>query len=109
QILERAGFFADLRRKREALDKLLPTIRVTADNLLRDLYINRTTEVSGVSRDMLERELAEAPKTRPASAEPAPRQPVTLPPRRGTDRRTNRLAKGVRAERELVRMLLHQR
>jgi DNA primase len=58
QILERAGFFADLRRKREALDKLLPTIRVTADNLLRDLYINRTSEVSGVSRDMLERELA---------------------------------------------------
>jgi DNA primase len=45
QILERAGFFADLRRKREALDKLLPTIRVTADNLLRDLYISRTTEV----------------------------------------------------------------
>jgi DNA primase len=109
QILERAGFFADLRRKREALDKLLPTIRVTADNLLRDLYISRTAEVSGVSRDMLERELSEAPKTRPAVADPAPRQPASPPARRGTERRVNRVAKGVRAERELVRMLLHQR
>ena len=50
QILERAGFFSDVRRKREALDKLLPTIRVTEDRLLRDLYISRTTEVAGVSR-----------------------------------------------------------
>jgi DNA primase len=113
QILERAGFFADLRRKREALDKLLPTIRVTADNLLRDLYISRTTEVSGVSREMLERELAEAPRTRtpayPDRGEAPGQQPAGPPARRGTDRRTNRVAKGVRAERELVRMLLHQR
>lgn len=108
QILERAGFFADLRRKREALDKLLPTIRVTSDNLLRDLYISRTTEVSGVSREMLERELSEAPKTKSAAAEPSIRQSENPPIRRG-ERRTNRAAKGDRAERELVRMLLHQR
>ena len=108
QILERAGFFADLRHKREALDKLLPTIRVTADNLLRDLYITRTVEVSGVSRDMLERELAEAPKTRPAPVNPPTPQPTNSPVRRG-ERRVNRTAKGARAERELVRMLLHQR
>ena len=110
QILERAGFFADLRRKREALDKLLPTIRVTADNLLRDLYITRTTEVSGVSREMLERELAEAPKHQsPGPPDSSPRQAGHPPVRRGTDRRSNRIARGGRAERELVRMLLHQR
>ena len=109
QILERAGFFADLRRKREALDKLLPTIRVTADNLMRDLYITRTTEVSGVSREMLERELSEAPKRQPVPAEaPPPRRPE-IPARRGGDRRANHAAKGARTERELVRMLLHQR
>lgn len=107
QILERAGFFADLRRKREALDKLLPTIRVTADNLLRDLYITRTTEVSGVSREMLERELSEAPKARPEHAPPT-HHPANPPVRKG-ERRANRSAKGGRAERELVRMLLHQR
>lgn len=114
QILERAGFFADLRRKREALDKLIPTIRVTTDNLLRDLYITRTTEVSGVSREMLERELAEPTTSRGGDAT-ASRRPDVPPPRRPdvpvrrSDRRTNRVAKGVRAERELVRMLLHQR
>jgi DNA primase len=108
QILERAGFFTDLRRKREALDKLLPTIRATADNLLRDLYITRTTEVSGVSRDMLERELSEAPKSRPDTPSAPANQPTNPPVRRG-ERRANRTAKGGRAERELVRMLLHQR
>jgi DNA primase len=108
QILERAGFFADLRRKREALDKLLPTIRVTADNLLRDLYITRTTEVAGVSREMLERELAEAPKARSSTPNPPTHQPTNPPVRRG-ERRADRVSKGARAERELVRMLLHQR
>jgi DNA primase len=112
QILERAGYFADLRRKREALDKLLPTIRVTQDGLLKDLYISRTTEVSGVSREMLERELAEAPKTRPSHAAP-PEDHTTRapehPPARRVERRPSRVPKGVRAERELVRMLLHQR
>jgi DNA primase len=111
QILERAGYFADLRRKREALDKLLPTIRVTADNLLRDLYITRTTEVSGVSREMLERELAEAPKSRlpERSTDPPTARPPEAHARRGGERRPTRRAKGERAERELVRMLLHQR
>src|SRR4051812_48264434 len=107
QILERAGYFADLRRKREALDKLIPTIRVTQDQLLRDLYIARTTEVAGVSREMLERELSAAPSSR-TSERPAPRAPqashapVSV---RRADRRTDRQSKGGRAERELVRML----
>lgn len=111
QILERAGFFADVRRKREALDKLLPTIRVTEDRLLRDLYISRTTEVAGVSREMLERELVAPSKpVRPAHVDREPGQPPAAgaPVRRGAGR-MDRVVKGVRAERELVRMLLHQR
>jgi DNA primase len=108
QILERAGFFSDLRRKREALDKLLPTIRVTQDGLLRDLYVSRTSEVSGVSRDMLERELAEAPRHGPAPVEPPQARPSQPPIRRG-ERRANHEATGMRGERELIRMLLHQR
>jgi DNA primase len=111
QILERAGFFADVRRKREALDKLLPTIRVTEDRLLRDLYISRTVEVSGVSREMLERELATPSNpVRPAHVERDSSERAAEDPRvRRGDRRLDRVAKGVRAERELVRMLLHQR
>lgn len=110
QILERGGWFADLRRKREALDKLLPTIRVTADRLLRDLYVARTSDVAGVSREMLIRELA-TPSRGYAARPPAPpetRDASAVPVRRG-ERRQNHRARGVRAERELVRMLLHQR
>jgi DNA primase len=118
QILERGGWFADLSRKREALDKLLPTIRITADGLTRDLYIARTSEVAGVSREMLDRELAATPKQRraPVAPEGPPHEfgPVHdgetgAPPVRQRDRRLDHRAIGVRAERELVRMLLHHR
>jgi DNA primase len=108
QILERGGWFMDLRRKREALDKLLPTIRLTADPVLRDLYIGRTSEVAGVSREMLARELQAGSRSRvePADDEPPLEAPV---PVRRSEQRPNRREQGVRAERELVRMLLHQR
>ena len=111
QILQRGGWFGDLRRKRDAVDKLLPTIRATSDRVLRDMYIARTSEVASVSREQLERELAVAPRERrtpsetgaPPSSE-APEEHV-----RQRERRTNRPALGLRAERELVRALLHHR
>jgi DNA primase len=59
QLLERQGWFADLRRKRRALDRLLPTIRVTADPITRDIYLSRASEAASVSRDVLQRELEE--------------------------------------------------
>ena len=65
QILERNGWFADLRRKRSALDKLLPTIRRTRDPLTREMYITRAAEVSGVPRDALLREIAARGTRRP--------------------------------------------
>ena len=109
QILERGGWFTDLRRKREALDKLLPTIRLTSDPVMRDLYVARTTEVAGVSREMLVRELQVAPRSRPLPPDDeAP--PIEEPaPSRPSSPRPNRREQGVRAERELVRVLLHQR
>jgi DNA primase len=108
QILERGGWFADLRRKREALDKLLPTIRLTSDNVLRDLYIARTCEVAGVSREMLTTELRTVPRSHPAEPkEDAAPLEEPVPDRRSG--RPDRREQGVRAERELVRVLLHQR
>jgi DNA primase len=106
QILERGGWFADLRRKREAVDRLLPTIRATSDRVLRDMYLARTSEVSGVSREQLVRELAAGPRERrtPAETGAPPEEPV-----RRQERRVNRRALGSRAERELVRTLLHHR
>jgi DNA primase len=107
QILQRGGWFADLRRKRQALDKLLPSIRATSDRIMRDLYLVRTSEVAGVSRELLERELgmvatAPAAPTEQRASAPAPRA-------RTRDRRLNRRAAGARAERELLRVMLHDR
>ena len=119
QILERGGWFTDLRRKREALDKLLPTIRATTDRLLRDLYVARTSELAGVSRDMLLQELQTVPREQrapvetggpPADEARAPRTDATTAGRgRRADRRLDHGVVGVRAERELVRILLHHR
>jgi DNA primase len=67
-------------RKRRAIDRLLPTIRATADPLTRDLYLSRAVEASGVSRALLERELEgegrgdrsrAAPRTAPRREPPA--------------------------------------
>ena len=58
QLLERAGWFAELQKKRRALDRLLPTIRSTSDEIMRDLYVGRASEITGVDRSVLQRELS---------------------------------------------------
>lgn len=109
QILQRGGWFADLRRKRQALDKLLPSIRATSDRIMRDLYVARTSEVAGISRELLERELgmASGGATPGGITEGAPSPPARRA--RSRDRRLNRRAAGARAERELLRVMLHDR
>ncbi len=74
QLLERGGWFADLQRKRRALDSLLPTIRATTDEITKDLYVNRVSEAAGIARDVLLRELSAAPaqRGRVRRAAPAP-------------------------------------
>lgn len=57
QILERGGWFAELQKKRQALDRILPTLRAASDPLLKDLYISRTAEKTGIAKDVLMREL----------------------------------------------------
>ena len=67
QLLERGGWFGDLHRKRQAIDKLLPTIRATADPLTRDIYVQRLSELAHVDRELLLREAAaEPPRSRSA-------------------------------------------
>jgi DNA primase len=114
QLLERGGWFTDLRRKREAIDKLLPTIRATADLLTRDLYVSRTAEAAGVSREMLQRELDGPDRSSRRERaieddEPPPDDAPPIPARARSDRRRDHGGRGNRAERELVRILLHQR
>lgn len=57
QLLERAGWFADLQHKRRALDRLLPTIRAASDPVTRDLYLARAAQAAGVAREVLLSEL----------------------------------------------------
>lgn len=71
QLLERGGWFADLQRKRRALDRLLPTIRATTDPITRDLYLARTAAAAGIDRAVLARELEMTPRARRNSAGPA--------------------------------------
>ncbi|MGH7679581.1 MAG: DNA primase [Gemmatimonadaceae bacterium] len=104
QILQRGGWFADLRRKRIALDRLLPTIRAASDPITRELYLGKAAEAVGVGEDVLEREL-KGPTKRPT---PAGRSPAPAKPARSQPKGVGGF-RGSAAERELVRLLLHRR
>jgi DNA primase len=116
QLLDRGGWFSDLRRKRLALDRLLPTLRATVDPITRDLYLNHAAAAAGVSRELLEREVAAPPRgrtasaPRPASPPPPPTEPAARDASRVRhgERRRNTGARAIGAERELVRVLLHR-
>lgn len=62
QLLERAGWFADLAKRRAAVDRLLPTIRATRDPVMRDLYLARASQASQVGREVLQREAEQGPR-----------------------------------------------
>ena len=65
QLLDRGGWFAELQKKRRALDRLLPTIRATSDPLLRELYIGRAAEKTGIAKEALIREANTTPRGEP--------------------------------------------
>jgi DNA primase len=115
QLLERAGMFSELQKKRRALDRLLPTVRATSDEIMRDLYLSRASEVSGVAREVLERELRGKPtpvvsvsSSPPPAPSPGPRISPAARARRG-ERRTQHAERGASAERELIRAILLNR
>jgi DNA primase len=109
QLLDRAGWFAELQKKRRALDRLLPTLRVTSDEIMRDLYLSRTSEVTGVAREVLNREMG--PRRNREEPEELSERTLAPPPalapraRRGERRSTHNEA-GSSAERELIRAML---
>lgn len=67
QILEERGAFGTIEGTRDALDRLLPTIRAVKDRALRDIYVAKAAERTGVRRETIEGELASgtAPGVRP--------------------------------------------
>lgn len=73
QILEERDWFASIDRRRDAVDRLLPTLRATRDPALRDIYIDQVAARTGVRRETLEAELsrtdaAPARTSRPTAA-----------------------------------------
>lgn len=107
QLLAEKGWFEDLERRRSALDRLLPTIRAAADPITRQLYLSRVAERSGVSKEVLERELRFAPTQH--AAEPSGRaghpggNRGEPPSRRGSEPPSSAPA---RAEWEFLRVLV---
>jgi DNA primase len=59
QLLERRGWFEGVEHRRDAVDRLLPTIRSAADPITRELYLSLASQRAGVSKEVLERELIE--------------------------------------------------
>ena len=101
QLLERKGWFEGLEHRRDALDRLLPTARAAGDPIARDLYLARISERTGVSRAVLDRELASRPEPPP----PPPRAPAYAPrPDANAPARVRR--PGARLEGKLLKTLV---
>lgn len=101
QILERKGRFADIEHRRDALDRLLPTIRATRDPIQRELYLALVADRTGVSKTVLEAEASQAP--------PEPRRMPeaarVVPPADGRRDAPSRAA-GSKAEQQILRLML---
>lgn len=106
QLLEQRGWFEKVERRREALDKLLPTIRAAADPVMRELYASRAAERVGVPREVVVAEAARAPTT--SAGSPAPRGPTDVRPRSvaGPPPARPKSRFGAGAERQLLRAMI---
>jgi DNA primase len=91
QILEERDYFSSIERTRGAVDRLLPTIRAAKDPALRDIYVSKVSERTGVRRETLEAELAKkhpGPPTRSRDRPLTPRLPLMAPkPSLGAERK----------------------
>jgi len=106
QILARRGMLESIEGRRRALDGLLSTLRAVRDPALRDIYLERTAEQTGIRRETLVSELARrmegarlAPRRPPAAGRPA------APVASQEDDRFSRAAEDSRAERMLLLLL----
>src|SRR6185503_9340794 len=62
QLLEQKGWFEGVDHQRDALDRLLPTIRAAADPITRDLYLKEVSQRTGVSREVLLQQVTARPE-----------------------------------------------
>ncbi len=76
QILDERDYFSTIERTRSAVDRLLPTLRAAADPALRDIYVSKVADRTGVRRETLE---AEMRRTRPSPTASRRMVPEALP------------------------------
>jgi DNA primase len=115
QLLEEHGYFDSLDRTRRAVDKLLPTVRATSDPSLRDMYLARLSERTGIRRETLEEEVARSRST--ATSPPGGRRDDVTRGRAsgpgagaGSGRSSrSRVPHGLGPERQLMMVLLRAR
>ncbi len=106
QILEERNHFASIDKTRQAVDRLLPTLRAAADPALRDLYVAKVADRTGVRRETLEEEMAR----KDARGRPVPSGGRSARP--GAARRSRSPAppiSGMGAERKVLHLLLRAR
>ena len=72
-ILEEHDYFGSIEKTRRALDRLLPTLRAVKDPGLRDIYLTRVAERTGVRAETLDAELRQSATPR---AVPEGRMPL---------------------------------
>lgn len=101
QLLELKGWFGDVHKAREALDRLLPTVRAASDPVTRELYVSRVAERLGIPRETVATEAAR--KASPASA-PVVRAAIPREERVESGQRRSRLPRA-EMERKLLRLL----
>jgi DNA primase len=97
QILDEKDYFSSIERTREAVDRLLPTIRAAADPALRDIYVDRVAARTGVRRETIEAEI-ERDRHREARERPAPAAPAAPTARPSVPK--------LGAERQLLKMMV---
>ena len=89
QILKEHDHFRSIEQTRVAIDRLLPTIRAVQDPALRDIYIKKVFELTGVTPDTLEGELARSvpqPVPRRVIRRRDPHPPPVAIPEMGAER-----------------------
>ena len=84
QLMERKGWFASVAKARTAIDKVLPTLRDTAEPMRRAIYVARLSDLTRVPVSLIDAEVAQAPRQRrgPAGSSPVG-TPARQPGRRG--------------------------
>ena len=82
QLLERKGYFEDFDHRREAVDRLLPTIRAAADPITRELYLSLVSERTKISKEVLEHEMQGQRGREPAAGPQTYASPPAAPPAR---------------------------